>query len=384
MRWELAESNRGTELPLEGLRVLDLSRVLAGPLCAMVVGDLGADVIKVESPAGDPVRELAPPRLNGLATYYLSVNRHRRNVTLDLSNAEDLAKLEALVAQADAVIENYLPYQRDRFGLERLRLAHPDVIWVSVTPASGTGPLANEPTFDLLAQARSGLMSVTGEFDGEPTKVGAPLADVVTGLYATIGLLAALVGKLQGRPGRHIEAPLLESTMTALVNQMQGYLVTNQVPGRLGNHHPSIAPYGPVRASDGQLLLAVGTDAQFESLNRALDGIILRVHPEWLTNEIRVIERDALHAYLDELFATQSVDAWLSVLMDARVPCAPIYDVAEAVRQPQIADSDFVGTTDSVVGPVAMLRSPLRIDGKRPELRSGPRGLGQDNDLLGD
>ena len=361
MRWELAESNRGTELPLEGLRVLDLSRVLAGPLCAMVVGDLGADVIKVESPAGDPVRELAPPRLNGLATYYLSVNRHRRNVTLDLSNAEDLAKLEALVAQADAVIENYLPYQRDRFG-----------------------PLANEPTFDLLAQARSGLMSVTGEFDGEPTKVGAPLADVVTGLYATIGLLAALVGKLQGRPGRHIEAPLLESTMTALVNQMQGYLVTNQVPGRLGNHHPSIAPYGPVRASDGQLLLAVGTDAQFESLNRALDGIILRVHPEWLTNEIRVIERDALHAYLDELFATQSVDAWLSVLMDARVPCAPIYDVAEAVRQPQIADSDFVGTTDSVVGPVAMLRSPLRIDGKRPELRSGPRGLGQDNDLLGD
>ncbi|MEI8148018.1 MAG: CoA transferase, partial [Actinomycetes bacterium] len=169
MRWEIAESNSGTGLPLEGLRVLDLSRVLAGPLCAMVVGDLGADVIKVESPVGDPVRELAPPRLNGLATYYLSVNRHRRNVTLDLSHAKDLAKLEALVAQADAVIENYLPYQRDRFGLEQLRLAHPDVIWVSVTPASGTGPLANEPTFDLLAQARSGLMSVTGNFDGEPT-----------------------------------------------------------------------------------------------------------------------------------------------------------------------------------------------------------------------
>ena len=384
MHWEIAQSNRGTGMPLEGLKVLDLSRVLAGPLCAMVVGDLGADVIKVEPPAGDPVRELAPPRLNGLATYYLSVNRHRRNVTLDLSNPHDVAKLESLVAQADAVIENYLPYQRDRFGLERIRLAHPDVIWVSVTPASGSGPLANEPTFDLLAQARSGLMSVTGESGGDPTKVGAPLADVVTGLYAAIGLLAALVGKLQGRPGRHIEAPLLESTMTALVNQMQGYLVTEEAPGRLGNHHPSIAPYGPVRACDGLLLLAVGTDAQFESLNRALDGIILREHPEWLTNEIRVLERDALHAYLDERFATQSIDAWLNMLMEARVPCAPIYDVAEAVRQPQIANSDFVGRTDSVVGPVAMLRSPLRIDGKRPELRSGPRGLGQDNDLLED
>jgi crotonobetainyl-CoA:carnitine CoA-transferase CaiB-like acyl-CoA transferase len=384
VRWNIAESNSGTGLPLEGLRVLDLSRVLAGPLCAMVVGDLGADVIKVESPAGDPVRELAPPRLNGLATYYLSVNRHRRNVTLDLSDSHDVAKLEALVAQADAVIENYLPYQRDRFGLERIRLAHPDVIWVSVTPASGSGPLANEPTFDLLAQARSGLMSVTGESGGDPTKVGAPLADVVTGLYAAVGLLAALVGKLQGRHGRHIEAPLLESTMTALVNQMQGYLVTEEVPGRLGNHHPSIAPYGPVQASDGLLLLAVGTDAQFGALNRALEGVVLREHPEWATNEIRVIEREALHLYLDECFATQSVTEWLDVLMEARVPCAPIYDVAAAVRQPQIADSDFVGTTDSVVGPLSMLRSPLRIDGKRPELRSGPRGHGQDNDLLED
>jgi crotonobetainyl-CoA:carnitine CoA-transferase CaiB-like acyl-CoA transferase len=384
VRWDIAESNGGTGLPLEGLKVLDLSRVLAGPLCAMVVGDLGADVIKVESPAGDPVRELAPPRLNGLATYYLSVNRHRRNVTLDLSDPHDVAKLESLVAQADAVIENYLPYQRDRFGLERIRLAHPDVIWVSVTPASGAGPLANEPTFDLLAQARSGLMSVTGESDGDPTKVGAPLADVVTGLYATVGLLAALIGKLQGRPGRHIEAPLLESTMTALVNQMQGFLVTEQIPGRLGNHHPSIAPYGPVQASDGLVLLAVGTDAQFASLNRALEGVVLREHPEWATNEIRVIERHQLHQYLDERFATQSVDAWLHQLMEARVPCAPIYDVAEAVRQPQIAHSDFVGTTDSVVGPLSMLRSPLRIDGKRPELRSGPRGLGQDNDLLED
>lgn len=383
MRWEIAAANQGTGLPLEGLRVLDLSRVLAGPMCAMVLGDLGADVIKVESPLGDPVRELAPPRQGELATYYLSVNRHRRNIVLDLHLSEDSQRLAELIRQADAVIENYLPHQREAFGIEALRLANPDVVWVSVTPASGTGSLANVPTFDLLAQARSGLMSVTGEPGGEPTKVGTPIADVVTGLYAAVGLLSAVVAKNQGRSGRHIEAPLLESTMTALVNQAQGYLSTSVVPQRLGNHHPSIAPYGPVRAKDGVMLIAVGTDAQFAALNEALGGELLREHPRWQLNETRVLERDALHVFLDTMFGHRAVDEWVDILMDAHVPCAPIYDVAQAMAQAQIADGDFVGTTDSVVGPVAMLRSPLRIDGQRPPLRSGPRGLGEDNDLLG-
>lgn len=383
MRWEIAAANQGTGLPLEGLRVLDLSRVLAGPMCAMVLGDLGADVIKVESPLGDPVRELAPPRQGELATYYLSVNRHRRNIVLDLHLSEDSQRLAELIRQADAVIENYLPHQREAFGIEALRLANPDVVWVSVTPASGTGSLANVPTFDLLAQARSGLMSVTGEPGGEPTKVGTPIADVLTGLYAAVGLLSAVVAKNQGRSGRHIEAPLLESTMTALVNQAQGYLSTSVVPQRLGNHHPSIAPYGPVRAKDGVMLIAVGTDAQFAALNEALGGELLREHPRWQLNETRVLERDALHAFLDRIFGHRAVDEWVDILMDAHVPCAPIYDVAQAMAQAQIADGDFVGTTDSVVGPVAMLRSPLRIDGQRPPLRFGPRGLGEDNDLLG-
>ena len=382
MNWEIAPSNLGTGLPLEGLRVLDLSRVLAGPLCAMVVGDLGADVIKVESPNGDPVRELAPPRQGELATYYLSVNRHRRNVVLDLRDPKDAQHLAELVAQADAVVENYLPHQREAFGVEALRLAHPDVIWVSVTPASGTGPLVDEPTFDLLAQARSGLMSVTGSAAGEPSKVGTPIADVVTGLYAAVGLLSALVAKLQGRSGRHIEAPLLESTMTALVNQAQGYLSTNVVPQRLGNHHPSIAPYGPVQAKDGAMLIAVGTDGQFGALNEALEGVLLDMNPLWQQNEWRVRERDALHGVLDSIFARRSVEEWIEILIAARVPCAPIYDVAQALAQPQIANGDFVGTIDSIVGPVTMMRSPLRIDGKRPPLRSGPRRLGEDNGLL--
>src|SRR5487761_2010821 len=222
--WEISSVNKGTGLPLEGLRVLDFSRVLAGPLCAMIAGDLGADVIKVEGPDGDPVRSLAPPRFGDDATYYLAVNRHRRNIVADLRDPDDFARIAELVAQADAVVENYLPSQIRSLGIERLRSANPDCVWVSVTPATTGGPLCDLPSFDLLAQARSGLMGVTGEPDGTPTKVGAPLADVVTGLYAAVGLLTGLYARAAGKPGRHFEAPLLESTMSALINQAQGFL----------------------------------------------------------------------------------------------------------------------------------------------------------------
>src|ERR1700722_9138652 len=183
MEWTLDPTNVGTGLPLEGVRVLDLSRVLAGPLCAMVVGDLGADVIKVEAPSGDPVRALAPPRFGDDATYYLAVNRHRRNVVADLRDPQDFERVAALVRLVDAVDENYLPSQFTSLGIERLRPTNPAAAWVSVTPATLGGRVADQPSFDLLAQARSGIMGVTGEPDGPPTKVGAPIADVVTGLY---------------------------------------------------------------------------------------------------------------------------------------------------------------------------------------------------------
>ena len=380
MRWDIAPSNAGTGLPLEGVRVLDLSRVLAGPLCAMVVGDLGADVIKVESPEGDAVRALAPPSLDGLATYYLSVNRHRRNLTLDLRAADDRAVLRLLVSQADAIVENYLPHQAELFGVRELRDEFPDVVWITITPASSGTPLAERPTFDLLAQARSGLMSVTGSAESGPMKIGAPLADVVTGLYAAIGLITGLFARIQGRPGRHFEAPLLESAMTALVNQAQGFLAAGVAPQRLGNHHPSIAPYGPVAAQDGMLLLAVGTDAQYELLVNELGDDELSARREWLRNDVRVQERDALHVELDRVFGRLSVAEWLDRLARANVPCAPIYSVPEALAQPDLAE-DFIATVDSVVGPLSMMRSPLRVDGQRPPLRSGPRGLGEDNDL---
>ena len=385
MEWSIDPTNVGTGLPLEGVRVLDLSRVLAGPLCAMIAGDLGADVIKVEAPSGDPVRSLAPPRFGADATYYLAVNRHRRNVVADLRDPKDFERVAALVRLADAVVENYLPSQVKSLGIDRLRTMNPGCVWVSITPATIGGPVAEQPSFDLLAQARSGIMGVTGEPDGPPMKVGAPVADVVTGLYGAIGLLAGLFARLQGRPGRHFEAPLLESTMSALVNQAQGYLTTGENPKRLGNDHPSITPYGPVTTANGFILLAVGTDQQFARLVEVLDDVVLSNRTTWSDNAARVHHRDDLRGELNRIFAEHSTEHWLDVLSRSGVPHAPILDVAGAFDQAQIRDGDFVGPMGTPAGEVSTMRTPLVIDGVRPIVRRGPRRMGEDSDeIFGD
>lgn len=378
MTWELDASNVGTGLPLEGVRVLDFSRVLAGPMCAMIAGDLGADVIKVEGPDGDPVRALAPPTFGGDATYYLAVNRHRRNIVADLKDPADFERVIELVKLADAVVENFLPNQIRALGIARLREANPRCVWVSVTPATSGGPVASQPSFDLLAQARSGLMGVTGDPAGPPVKVGAPLADVVTGLYGAIALMAGLFERARGRAGRRFEAPLLESTMSALVNQAQGYLATGTNPTRLGNDHPSIAPYGPVQTADGLLLLAVGTDVQYERLVSALGDEGLAAQMQWRTNAVRVRDRDALRGELSRIFSRHHNDYWLERLGASGVPHAPILDVAGAFAQPQIRDGDFVGLMSTPSGEVKTMRSPLLIDGERLAIRRGPRRLGED------
>lgn len=385
MAWDIDPSNAGTGLPLEGIRVLDFSRVLAGPLAAMIAGDLGADVIKVESPDGDPVRDLAPPRFGDDATYYLAVNRHRRNVVADLRNPVDFAHVAELVRLADGVVENYLPNQIKSLGIERLRAVNPECVWVSITPATSGGPIAGQPSFDLLAQARSGLMGVTGEPSGPPTKVGAPVADVVTGLYGAIALVTGLFERARGRPGRHFEAPLLESTMSALVNQAQGYLATGVNPRRLGNDHPSITPYGPVTASDGFILLAVGTDAQYEKLVTTLNDPALATRTQWSTNAARVAAREELRDELNRIFEARSTDEWLQILSSSGVPHAPIVDVAGAFAQPQIEAGSFVQLMSSPAGELRAMRTPLVLDGVRPPIRRGPRRMGEDTkEIFGD
>jgi crotonobetainyl-CoA:carnitine CoA-transferase CaiB-like acyl-CoA transferase len=382
--WEISAQNVGSGLPLEGVRVLDFSRVLAGPLATMIAGDLGADVVKVEGPEGDPVRSLAPPYFGDDATYYLAVNRHRRNVVADLRDSQDFARVRALVCEADAVVENFLPSQYRALDIGALRRANPECVWVSITPASSGSDLATLPSFDVLAQARSGLMGVTGDASGAPTKVGAPLADVVTGLYGAIALVSGLYARLAGTGGRHFEAPLLECTMSSLVNQAQGYLANGVNPVRVGNDHPSIAPYGPVRTADGMIMLAVGTDAHYARLLEVLDDEEIRSHEEWSRNHQRVADRQDVRENLERVFVTRSSAQWLEALSSAGVPHAPILDVEGAFEQPAIRDGDFLGEMDSPHGPLAAMRTPLLIEGVRPPLRSGPRAFGQDTaELLG-
>ena len=382
MAWNLDPRNVGTGLPLEGVRVLDLSRVLAGPLCAMVLGDLGADVIKVEGPQGDPVRSLAPPWFRDTATYFLSVNRHRRMVTLDIRRPEDFEQLVALAAAADVVIENFLPHQAIELRIDELREGAPGAVWVSVVPTTAATPEATQPTFDLLAQARSGIMSVTGEPDGPATKVGVPIADVVTGLFAAVSALTGLFARTP-RNGATVRVPLLESMMSALINQAQGYLATGDAPTRLGNDHPSIAPYGPVATRDGSVMVAVGTDAQFLALDGAFHGRIIAHDERWRRNEFRVTDRERLREFLESLFADSSMDECVEMLTGCGVPCAPILDIPEALDQRAIASSDFVQEIDSVVGPLRMLATPIEWNGLRPPIRFGPAAQGADNDLLG-
>jgi crotonobetainyl-CoA:carnitine CoA-transferase CaiB-like acyl-CoA transferase len=379
--WPLHPSNVGTGLPLDGVRVLDLSRVLAGPLCAMVAGDLGADVIKVEPPGGDPVRRYAPPSFGEDATYFLAVNRHRRNVVADLRDPVDRERLERLIEVADAVVDNFLPSQSASLGISELKAAHRDVVWVTVSAAASGGPLADLPSFDLLAQARSGLMGVTGEPDGDPMKVGAPIADVVTGLYGAIALLAGLFARGTGRAGRHFEAPLLESAISSLVNQAQGFLATGQASRRLGNDHPSIAPYGPVRASDGIILLAVATESQFARLVEMLGDEELTTD-RYATNDDRVRHREELQRALDKHFSRGTSEQWLDRLGAAGVPAAPVLDVPGALAQAQVAGGDLIVECDSPGGPLRVVSTPLRVDGTRPPVRRGPRSLGADQGEL--
>jgi crotonobetainyl-CoA:carnitine CoA-transferase CaiB-like acyl-CoA transferase len=383
--WPADPLSADTGLPLEGVRILDLSKILAGPLCVLVAADLGADVIKVEAPGqGDRIRAFAPPSFGDDATYYLSVNRNRRSIAVDLATIEGFELVARLARDADAVVENFLPHQLDALGLTKLR-EELDVVWVSVRGAASGGPLADVPSFDLLAQARSGLMSVTGTPDGPPLKVGAPLADVVTGLFAAAALLAGLFARARGTNRAHrFEVPLLESTIVALVNQAQGYLVTGEDPSRLGNDHPSIAPYGPVETKDGRLFVAVATWGHYVALCRALDAPDLADDPRFATNAARIEHRGELDAALRRCFATRSAGEWADLLVEAGVPCGPVHSVQSALEEPHVRDGGIIATAMTSAGEFRMLRSPIRVDGAWLPVRRSPPALDQDGDQIRD
>lgn len=370
-------------LPLAGVRVLDLSRVLAGPFAAQVLGDLGADVVKVEQPeVGDPVRQLGPPFVRDSAAYFLATNRNRRSITADFADPVDRARVTALAREAHVVLENFLPHQAEAFGLDDLRTELEAVVWVSIRPARSGGPLAAQPAFDLLAQAASGIMAVTGALDGEPTKVGAPIADVVAGLYAAVAALAGLTAKGRTGVGLDAEVPLLESAMSLLVNQTQNVLVTGVEPRRLGNDHPSIAPYGPVTCADGLLLLAVGTERQYRALLALLHDPALADDLRFADNGARVANRAALRAVLDGHFGQATTATWLDRLTAAQIPASPINTVTAALDQPQVTTTDLLLDATYDGEPVRLVGSPITVDGRVLPLRRQPPRLGAHDDLV--
>jgi crotonobetainyl-CoA:carnitine CoA-transferase CaiB-like acyl-CoA transferase len=368
---------------LDGILVADFSRVLAGPLCTMTLGDLGADVVKVERPdGGDDTREWGPPWHDEGATYYLGLNRNKRSVTLDLKDPGDLALARRLAARADVVVESFRPGTIDRLGLgyDDVAPGNPGVVYCSIS-AFGTGERAAAlPGYDLLLQAMSGLMSVTGETDGRPLKVGAALIDMICGLYAANGILAALHARSRTGEGQRVHVSLMDSALAALLNQGSGFLNAGVVPGRLGNRHPSITPYETFRAADGDFAVACGNDALFRRLCAAIGRPELAEDARYADNRARLEHRDALTTDLEAAFAGADAAEWVARLGEAGVPAGPINDVGEAFAfaeelglEPWV-EVDGVRTVRPAMTlgttPAAVRRRPPRLGEHDAEIRA--------------
>ena len=368
---------------LAGLLVADFSRVLAGPLCTQTLGDLGADVVKVERPGtGDDTRQWGPPFVEAGSTYYLGLNRSKRSLALDLRDPADNALARELCARADVVLESFRPGAMDRLGLgyDAVRADNPGVVYTSIS-AFGSGEATRDlPGYDLLVQAMSGYMSVTGTPDGPATKPGTALADMLTGLYATIGTLAALQARARTGAGQHVEVSLMDSALAALLNLGSSFLNTGQIPGRSGNRHPSIAPYETFRAADRPLALAGGNDAIFERLCGVLERPDLAADPRFASNAERVAHRDALAAELESAFAADTAEAWSARLNAAGVPAGPVNDVAEAFALAAHLGLEPIVELDGVPG----ARSPLRLSVTPVQPSRRPPRLGEHDEQLRD
>jgi formyl-CoA transferase len=367
--------------PLAGVRVLDLSRVLAGPYAAMTLGDMGADVIKIEQPGdGDETRAWGPPFAGGESAYYLSVNRNKRGITLNLKHPQGRAILLDLVRHADVLIENFKVGTLERMGLDDATLwqANPRLIHAALTGFGTTGPYAAYPGYDFVAQAMSGIMSITGEPDGAPMKVGVAIVDVTAALFTLNGVLAALYERTSSGRGQRVDCSLLQSALAWLANVGQNYLVSGSPPGRFGNAHPNIVPYQTFNAADRPLAIASANQRQFETLCRLLNRPELVADPRFASNADRLANRDALVALLQEVFVTKSADAWLALLNEGGIAAGPINTVPEAFADPQVAALNVVRTLPHpTAGELRVVAPPFSLSESEVGPRSAPPLLGQ-------
>lgn len=387
-----------TPAALDGIKVLDLSRVLAGPWCTQILADLGADVVKIERPGvGDDTRTWGPPFLKDehgrdtdQATYFTSCNRNKRSVTIDMAAPEGQDLLKKMAAQADIVVENFKTGGLRQYGLdyESLRAINPRLVYCSVTGFGHDGPHASRAGYDLMIQATSGMMSITGRPDGEPgggpLRVGVALTDLFTGVYAATAILAAIEVRHRTGEGQHIDMALLDVGMAILANQASAFLNTGVAPQRQGNSHPSLAPYQDFHTKDGAMLLAIGNNGQFTRFCEAAGQAEWASDPRFATNTLRVRHREVLIPMMETVTRTRTTAEWIALLEDKAVPCGPINNIAQAFEDAQVKARGLAVTLPRDAGDgiaqIAGVASPLRLQGTPPVLRRAPPALGQHTD----
>lgn len=369
--------------PLAGIVVADFSRVLAGPYATMLLADLGATVIKVESPAGDDTRQWMPPARDGISTYYMSVNRNKHSVTLDLTDADDLETAYQIIDRADVFIENWKPGGLKKFGLDPASVAQrwPQVIHSSITGFGSAGG-ASMPGYDLLAQALSGMMEITGSPDGPPQRSGVAVFDVMTGMHAAIGILAALQERAGSGKGQHLEVNLLSSALSSLVNQTAGYAAAGNIPTRQGNDHPSLFPYGPFKAKDRELVITCGNDRQFGRLMEQLGHPELADDPRFLTMQDRNTNRETLREIIETQLAHDTAEAWFDKLQAVQVPCAPILGIDGGIEFATEIGLEPVVTAGTGHHAVPTIKHPINFSRTEATYDKAPPALGADSEAV--
>ncbi|OGQ51685.1 MAG: formyl-CoA transferase [Deltaproteobacteria bacterium RIFCSPLOWO2_02_56_12] len=367
--------------PLAGVKVLDLTRVLAGPYCTMFLGDLGAEVVKIEQPeVGDDTRAWGPPFVGGESAYFLCINRNKKSVALDLKSNQAVGLLRRLAEGADVLVENFRPGTMERLGLgeRELRAVNPRLIYASLSGFGADGPMKDWPGYDLIIQAWGGLMSVTGMPDGEPTKVGVAIVDIVAGLMLGKAILAALFARERTGAGQKLETSLLEAEVACLINAGSNYLVGGVVPGRWGNAHPNIVPYQSFKSRDGYLVIGVASEGIWRRLCQAIGMPGLADDPRFARNPQRVEHRGELIDILTEIFLQRDTAAWMTLLIDAGVPCAPVQTIDQVFLAPQvIAREMVVEVPHPTAGTIRMAGLPVKFSGTPASIRLAPPLLGQ-------
>lgn len=366
--------------PLQGIRVLDLSRVLAGPYCTMVLGDLGAEVIKVEPPEGDETRGWGPPFAGGESAYYLCVNRNKRDMVVNLKTEDGKNILRDLAKQSDVLVENFRPGTLEKFGMdyESAHELNPRLVYCSITGFGQTGSMRDKPGYDFMIQAMGGLMSITGEPEGEPMKAGVAVADLFAGQNAVIAILAALQARHLTGAGQHLDISLFDSELGWLANVASNYLISGKLPKRHGNAHPNIVPYQSFQASDGWFAIAVGNDRQFVRLCEMLGRPKIAVDERFATNSGRVQNRDELITLLKSIFMTRSASEWLTALEEAEIPCGPINNLEQVFSLPLVKEREMlVKMEHPTIGELPLVGSPLKMSETPVEYRLPPPLMGE-------